>query len=43
MMDEMVDAIKRPKLAKKMVKYVVLIRIKLFQVSDKGGCLGWGE
>ena len=36
MMDIMMDAIKRPKLAKTMLKYTILIRITLFQISDKG-------
>ena len=36
MMDIMMDAIKRPKLAKTMVRYTILIRITLFQISDKG-------
>ena len=36
MMDEMVDAIKRPKLAKTVVKYTILIRFTLFQISDQG-------
>jgi len=36
MMDIKINAIKRPKLAKTMVKYTILIRIILFQISDKG-------
>ena len=36
MMDIKMDAIQRQKMAKTMVKYTILIRYTLFQISDKG-------
>ena len=41
MMDMLMDAINMPKLAKTMKKYKSLIRITLFQISDKGEDV-WG-
>ena len=36
------DAISRPKLAKAMIEYTILIRITLFQIPDKGeNVWGW--
>ena len=42
MMDMLMDAISRPKLAKAMIEYTILIRITLFQIPDKGeNVWGW--